>query len=64
VGLLNHQRFQRKLKDRHLQDPKEILMTFQELWDKITFEELQAVFESWCDRLRLITEHEREYFRK
>jgi hypothetical protein len=53
-----------KLKDRHLQDPEQILAAFQELWDDITFEELQMVFESWRDRLRWITEHDGEYFRK
>jgi hypothetical protein len=56
--------FKGKLKGRHLQDPEEILTTLQELWDHITFEEFQMVFESWCDRLRWIIEHDGEYFRK
>jgi hypothetical protein len=37
--------FKRKLNDCHLHGPEEILTTFQELWDNITFEELQVVFE-------------------
>jgi hypothetical protein len=37
--------FSGKLKDCHLQGPEEILMAFQELWDNITFEELQMIFE-------------------
>jgi hypothetical protein len=41
--------FKGKLKDRHLQGPKEIITIFQELWDTITFEELQMVFKSWHD---------------
>jgi hypothetical protein len=52
------------VKDRHLQGPEEILTAFQELWDGITFEELQMVFESWHDRLRWIIEHDGDYFRK
>jgi hypothetical protein len=32
--------FKRKLNDRHLQDPEEILTAFQELRDNITFREL------------------------
>jgi hypothetical protein len=56
--------FKGKLKDGHLQGPQEILTRFQELWDNITFEELQMVFESWHDRLRWIIEHDGECFRK
>jgi hypothetical protein len=44
--------FKGKQKDRHLQDPEEILTVFQELRDKINFKELRMVFESWRDRLR------------
>jgi hypothetical protein len=32
--------FKGKLKDCHLQGPKEILAIFHELWDNIIFEEL------------------------
>jgi hypothetical protein len=53
-----------KLKDRRLQGPEEILAAFQELWDNITFEGLQMVFESWRDRLRCIIKHDGEYFGK
>jgi hypothetical protein len=58
--------FKGKLKDRYLQSqgPEENLMAFQELWDNITFEELQMTFESWRDRLRWMIEHDVEYFRK
>jgi hypothetical protein len=56
--------FKGKLKDRHLQGAEEILTAFQELWKNITFEEIQMVFESWRDRLRWISEHDGEYFRK
>jgi hypothetical protein len=38
--------FKGKLKERHPHGPEEILMEFQDLWDKIVFEELQMVFES------------------
>jgi hypothetical protein len=44
--------FKRKQEDCDLQDPEELLTEFQELWDNITFEELQMVFESRRDRLR------------
>jgi hypothetical protein len=44
--------FKEKLKHCHLQGPEEILTAFQELWNDITFEELQMVFESWRDRFR------------
>jgi hypothetical protein len=37
--------FKIQLKDCHLQGPEEILTPFQELWDSITFEELQLGFE-------------------
>jgi hypothetical protein len=56
--------FKGKQKDCHLQGPKEIPTVFQELEDKITFEELQIIFESCRDRLRWIIEHDGEYFRK
>jgi hypothetical protein len=56
--------FKRKQKDRHLQDPAEILAVFQELWHDITFEDLQMAFESWRDRLCWIIKHDGEYFRK
>jgi hypothetical protein len=53
-----------KLKDCHLQCLEETLTGFHELWDNITFEELQMVFESWRDRLRWIIKYDGEYFRK
>jgi hypothetical protein len=36
--------FKGKPKDRHLQGPEDILTAFQELWDIITFKELQIAF--------------------
>jgi hypothetical protein len=59
-GMLGY--FKEKVKDRHMQGPEEILMTFQKLWDNFTFEEPQMVFESWRDRLHRIIEHHGEYF--
>jgi hypothetical protein len=56
--------FKGKLKGGHLQGPEEILTTFQELWDNITFEEHEMVFESWRDLLRWVIEHHGEHFRK
>jgi hypothetical protein len=56
--------FTGKLKDHHLQGLEEILTALQELWDKITFEELQIAFESWRDGLRWIIKHDGGYFRK
>jgi hypothetical protein len=56
--------FKGTLKDRHLQGPEEIVTAFWELTDNITFEELQMIFESCCNRLRWIIEHDEEYFRK
>jgi hypothetical protein len=56
--------FKRKLKDRSLQDPEEILTAFQELWDNIIFEKFQMVFESGSDWLRWIIEHRRAHFRQ
>jgi hypothetical protein len=38
--------FKGKLKDRHLQGPKEILKKFQELWENFIFGELQTGFKS------------------
>jgi hypothetical protein len=38
--------FKGRQKGRHLQGPEESLTAFQELWDNITFEELQMAFES------------------
>jgi hypothetical protein len=51
-----------KLKGRHLQGPEEILTAFQKLWDNITFEELQMVFELWRNWWRWIIEQDGEYF--
>jgi hypothetical protein len=56
--------FKGKLKERHLQSPEEIITAFQELWDSITFEELQMLFESWRNRLRWTIEDDGECFRK
>jgi hypothetical protein len=56
--------FKGKLKDRCLQGPEEILTAFQEVWDNITFEEIQMVFKSWRGRLRWVIEHDEEHFRK
>jgi hypothetical protein len=56
--------FKHKLKDRHRQGPEEILRAFQESWDSMTFEELQMAFEPWRNRLRWITERDREHFRE
>jgi hypothetical protein len=56
--------FKGKLKDRHVQGPEEILMAFQELWDNITFQELQMGFESSRDRLLWIIEDHGEYIRE
>jgi hypothetical protein len=56
--------FKGKLRDCHLQVPEEILRSFQELWDNITFEKLQIVFESSSGRLRRMIEDDGEYFRK
>jgi hypothetical protein len=56
--------FKGKLKCRHRQVPEEIFTSFQELWNNITFEELQMVFESWRDRLHWIIEHKGKYFHK
>jgi len=53
-----------KQKDRHPQGPEEIVTAFRELWDNITFEELQLVFALWRDRLPRILEHEGECFGK
>jgi hypothetical protein len=38
--------FKGKQKSRYLQGLEEILTAFQDLWDNITFEELQMAFES------------------
>jgi hypothetical protein len=46
VRLLNVRRFQKKAEELPSAKPDEILMTFQELWDNIIFEEFQMVFES------------------
>jgi hypothetical protein len=53
-----------KPKNLHRQGPEDILTAFQELWDKITFEENQMAFETWRDRLCSIIKHDREYVRK
>jgi hypothetical protein len=41
-----------RMTDRQLQSPKEILDAFTELWDAVTFEELQNVFLGWMERLQ------------
>jgi hypothetical protein len=56
--------FKGKPKDHHLHGLEEIFTEVQELWDNITFEELQMVFESWRGQLRWIIEHDGEYFHK
>jgi hypothetical protein len=43
--------FKEKLKHRHSQDSEEILKVIQELWDNVTFEDNQKIFESLRDRL-------------
>jgi hypothetical protein len=56
--------FKKQLKDSHLRGPEEILTTFQELSDNLTFEELEVVFEPCRYRLLWSIEHHGEYSRK
>jgi len=48
--------------DRQLQSPKEILDAVTELWDEVTFEELQNVFLAWMERLQWVIQNGGEYF--
>jgi hypothetical protein len=56
--------FKEKAEDCLVQGPEESLMAYYELCENITFEELQMVFELWCDWLRWIVEHDGASFRK
>jgi hypothetical protein len=51
-----------RMTDRQLQSPKEILDAFTELWDAVTFEELQNVFLAWMERLQCVVQNGGEYF--
>jgi hypothetical protein len=48
--------------DRQLQSPKEILDAVTEIWDKVTFEELQHVFLTRMARLQWVIQNGGEYF--
>jgi len=56
-GTLKH-----RMTDRQLQSPKEILDAVTELWDEVTFEELQNVFLAWMERLQWVIQNSGEYF--
>jgi histone-lysine N-methyltransferase SETMAR len=53
-----------KLKDRQLHGVQSLHQAITELWDAPTFEELQAVFLEWMNRLSWVIRHNGEYFTK
>jgi histone-lysine N-methyltransferase SETMAR len=53
-----------KLKDRELQGISSLHRSITELWDAVTFEEVQAVFREWMKRLSWVIRNGGEYFTK
>jgi hypothetical protein len=51
-----------RMMDRQLQNLKEILDAATELWDAVTFEDLQNVFLTWMERLQWAIQNGRECF--
>jgi hypothetical protein len=53
-----------KLKDRQLRGVQSLRQAITDLWDEPTFEDIQAVFLEWMNRLSRIIENKGEYFIK
>jgi hypothetical protein len=52
------------IQDQSFEDPEELIEALTNLFDGITFEELQSVFHNWIRRLRRVIENRGEYFRE
>jgi histone-lysine N-methyltransferase SETMAR len=50
------------IQNQSFQDPDELIEALTNLFDSITFEELQIVFHNWIRRLRWVIENKGEYF--
>jgi hypothetical protein len=53
-----------KLKERQLRGVQSLHQAIPDLWDELTFEDVQAVFLEWMNRLSWDIERKREYFIK
>jgi hypothetical protein len=51
-----------KLKDRQLRGVQSLHQAITNLWDQLTFEDAQAVFLEWMNRLSRVVENKGEYF--
>jgi hypothetical protein len=54
----------KKLKDRYLRGVQSRRQAITNLWDELTFEDVQAVFLEWMNRLSCVIENKGEYFIK
>jgi hypothetical protein len=54
----------KKLKDRQLRRVQSLHQAIADLWDELTFEDAQAIFLEWVNRLSWIIENKGGYFIK
>jgi hypothetical protein len=56
-GILKH-----NMKDREFQNQQEILNAIAEIWDDLTFEDVQRGFQEWTERLTWVIGNNVEYY--
>jgi histone-lysine N-methyltransferase SETMAR len=54
--------FKQKIQDRVFDTTEEILMAIRNVWNEVTFEDLQSVFFDWIQRFEYVIEHQGEYY--
>jgi hypothetical protein len=56
-GILKH-----NMKDQEFQNQQAILNAIAKIWDDLTFEDIQGVFQEWMERLTWVIGNNREYY--
>jgi hypothetical protein len=51
-----------KLKDRQVREVQSLRQAITDLWDKLTFKVVQAVFLEWMNRLSWVIENKGQHF--
>jgi histone-lysine N-methyltransferase SETMAR len=58
-GLMKH-----SLKDREIQAVQALISALTNIWDDLTFEDVQAVFLDWMERLSWVNSNNGDYYIK
>lgn len=57
-------RIKQLLEEKKLESPEELISEIQSLFNEVTFEELQSVFQEWIERLNWVISNNGEYYIK